>query len=98
MSTASRWPARILQGANRTFLVPAVLAKVLESGEDAVKLFSALKTYAYGASPMPLAAAARGAGGVAEHRLHPGLRPDRGGRRHQPPACRRTIAPTTRSG
>src|ERR1700710_1920468 len=44
----------ILQGANRTFLVPAVLAKVLESGEDAVKLFAALKTYGYGASPMPL--------------------------------------------
>ncbi|PRC43505.1 long-chain fatty acid--CoA ligase, partial [Mycobacterium sp. ITM-2017-0098] len=44
----------ILKGANRTFLVPAVLAKVLESGEDAVKLFSALKTFAYGASPMPL--------------------------------------------
>ncbi|MBB5161633.1 long-chain-fatty-acid--CoA ligase [Mycobacterium sp. AZCC_0083] len=44
----------ILQGANRTFLVPAVLAKVLESGEDAVKLFGALKTYSYGASPMPL--------------------------------------------
>ncbi|BBZ26630.1 long-chain-fatty-acid--CoA ligase [Mycolicibacterium madagascariense] len=44
----------ILAGANRTFLVPAVLAKVLESGEDAVKLFSALKTYGYGASPMPL--------------------------------------------
>ncbi|KMO76933.1 long-chain-fatty-acid--CoA ligase [Mycolicibacterium chlorophenolicum] len=44
----------ILKGANRTFLVPAVLAKVLESGEDAVKLFAALKTYAYGASPMPL--------------------------------------------
>ncbi|MDT5387929.1 MAG: hypothetical protein QOE04_1570 [Mycobacterium sp.] len=44
----------ILQGANRTFLVPAVLAKVLDSGEDAVKLFGALKTYSYGASPMPL--------------------------------------------
>ncbi|NVN53278.1 long-chain-fatty-acid--CoA ligase [Mycolicibacterium hippocampi] len=44
----------IFKGANRTFLVPAVLAKVLESGEDAVKLFSALKTYGYGASPMPL--------------------------------------------
>ncbi len=44
----------ILQGANRTFLVPAVLAKVLESGADAIKLFGALKTYAYGASPMPL--------------------------------------------
>jgi acyl-CoA synthetase (AMP-forming)/AMP-acid ligase II len=44
----------ILKGANRTFLVPAVLAKVLETGDDAVKLFGALKTYAYGASPMPL--------------------------------------------
>jgi acyl-CoA synthetase (AMP-forming)/AMP-acid ligase II len=44
----------ILSGANRTFLVPAVLAKVLESGDDAVKLFGALKTYGYGASPMPL--------------------------------------------
>ncbi len=43
----------ILKGANRTFLVPAVLAKVLESGEDAVKLFGSLKTFAYGASPMP---------------------------------------------
>jgi acyl-CoA synthetase (AMP-forming)/AMP-acid ligase II len=44
----------ILKGANRTFLVPAVLAKVLDSGPDAVKLFGALKTYSYGASPMPL--------------------------------------------
>ncbi|BBX18784.1 long-chain fatty acid--CoA ligase [Mycolicibacterium duvalii] len=44
----------ILKGANRTFLVPAVLAKVLEAGEDAVKLFAALKTFGYGASPMPL--------------------------------------------
>ena len=44
----------ILKGANRTFLVPAVLANVLDSGEDAVKLFSRLKTYSYGASPMPL--------------------------------------------
>ncbi|MCR6032403.1 long-chain-fatty-acid--CoA ligase [Nocardioides sp. zg-579] len=43
----------ILAGANRTFLVPAVLAQVLQSGEDAVKLFGALKTYTYGAAPMP---------------------------------------------
>ncbi len=43
----------ILAGANRTFLVPAVLAQVLQSGPDAVKLFGALKTYTYGASPMP---------------------------------------------
>jgi acyl-CoA synthetase (AMP-forming)/AMP-acid ligase II len=44
----------ILGGATRTFLVPAVLAQVLQSGPDAVKLFGALKTYTYGASPMPL--------------------------------------------
>jgi acyl-CoA synthetase (AMP-forming)/AMP-acid ligase II len=43
----------IMQGANRTFLVPAVLAQVLQSGPDAVKLFGALKTYTYGAAPMP---------------------------------------------
>jgi acyl-CoA synthetase (AMP-forming)/AMP-acid ligase II len=45
--------AAILHGANRTFLVPAVLAQVLQSGPDAVALFAALKTYTYGASPMP---------------------------------------------
>jgi acyl-CoA synthetase (AMP-forming)/AMP-acid ligase II len=44
----------IVQGANRTFLVPAVLAQVLQSGDDAIKLFGNLKTYCYGASPMPL--------------------------------------------
>jgi len=44
----------ILQGANRTFLVPAVLAQVLQSGDDGVKLFGSLKTYCYGAAPMPL--------------------------------------------
>ena len=44
----------IMQGANRTFLVPAVLAQVLQSGEQAVQVFGQLKTYCYGASPMPL--------------------------------------------
>jgi len=44
----------IMAGANRTFLVPAVLAQVLQSGDDAVKLFGQLKTYCYGAAPMPL--------------------------------------------
>ncbi len=44
----------ILAGANRTFLVPAVLAQVLASGEDAVKVFARLKTYCYGAAPMPM--------------------------------------------
>lgn len=43
----------ILAGANCTFLVPAVLAQVLQAGPDAVTLFAALKTYTYGASPMP---------------------------------------------
>ena len=43
----------IMNGANRTFLVPAVLAQVLQVGPDAVKLFGALKTYTYGAAPMP---------------------------------------------
>ena len=43
----------IMAGANRTFLVPAVLAQVLQAGPDAVKLFAALKTYTYGAAPMP---------------------------------------------
>ena len=43
----------ILNGANRTFLVPAVLAQVLQAGPDAVRLFGALKTYTYGAAPMP---------------------------------------------
>jgi acyl-CoA synthetase (AMP-forming)/AMP-acid ligase II len=33
--------------------VPAVLAQVLQGGPDAVKLFGALKTYTYGAAPMP---------------------------------------------
>jgi acyl-CoA synthetase (AMP-forming)/AMP-acid ligase II len=45
----------MLGGATRTFLVPAVLAKVLEMGPDAVALFSRLRTFVYGASPMPLA-------------------------------------------
>ena len=44
----------ILAGANRTFLVPAVLAQVLQSGEQAVAVFGKLKTYTYGASPMPM--------------------------------------------
>ncbi|WZH52686.1 MAG: long-chain-fatty-acid--CoA ligase [Nocardioides alkalitolerans] len=43
----------ILGGANKTFLVPAVLALVLQSGPDAVKLFGALTSYTYGAAPMP---------------------------------------------
>jgi acyl-CoA synthetase (AMP-forming)/AMP-acid ligase II len=44
----------ILAGANRTFLVPAVLAQVLQAGPDAVREFGRLRTYTYGAAPMPL--------------------------------------------
>ena len=44
----------IMAGANRTFLVPAVLAQVLQSGPEAIGLFGRLKTYCYGAAPMPL--------------------------------------------
>ena len=43
----------IMNGGNGAFLVPAVLAQVLASGGDAVKLFGALKIYTYGAAPMP---------------------------------------------
>ncbi len=43
----------MLAGATRTFLVPAVLAKVMEMGPDAVSLFNRLRTFVYGASPMP---------------------------------------------
>ncbi len=43
----------IMAGANRTFLVPAVLAQVLQSGDGAIALFGRLKTYCYGAAPMP---------------------------------------------
>jgi acyl-CoA synthetase (AMP-forming)/AMP-acid ligase II len=43
----------MLAGATRTFLVPAVLAKVMEMGPDAVALFNRLRTFVYGASPMP---------------------------------------------
>lgn len=43
----------IFQGATRTFLVPAVLAKVMQMGPDAIGLFNRLRTFVYGASPMP---------------------------------------------
>ena len=41
-------------GADRLFLVPAVVAGVLAGGEGAIKAFSGLKSFCYGASPMPL--------------------------------------------
>ena len=49
----------LLAGATRTFLVPAVLGKVMEMGPDAVGLFNQLRTFVYGASPMPPALLAK---------------------------------------
>jgi len=43
----------ILQGANRMFLVPAVLAQVIQSGPQGIDMFSRLKSFTYGAAPMP---------------------------------------------
>jgi len=43
----------ILEGANRMFLVPAVLAQVLQAGQAAIDIFGRLKTFTYGAAPMP---------------------------------------------
>jgi len=44
----------IAQGADRMFLVPAVVAGVLAGGDQAVAAFSGLRCFCYGASPMPL--------------------------------------------
>ena len=46
--------AAIMHGANRLFLVPAVLSQVLQSGPEAIALFGRLKMFTYGAAPMPL--------------------------------------------
>jgi acyl-CoA synthetase (AMP-forming)/AMP-acid ligase II len=43
----------IMQGANRMFLVPAVLAGVIQSGPQGIEMFSQLKSFTYGAAPMP---------------------------------------------
>jgi acyl-CoA synthetase (AMP-forming)/AMP-acid ligase II len=43
----------ILRGANLMFLVPAVLAQVIGSGQQGIEVFSKLKSFTYGASPMP---------------------------------------------
>ena len=78
----------ILAGANRTFLVPAVLAQVLQAGPDAVKLFGGAEDLHVRRRADAAAAAARRDGGLAGHRLHPGLRADRGRRRGHPPDAR----------
>ena len=43
----------IMRGANRMFLVPAVLAQVIQSGPQGIEMFSRLKSFTYGAAPMP---------------------------------------------
>jgi acyl-CoA synthetase (AMP-forming)/AMP-acid ligase II len=68
----------MLAGATRTFLVPAVLAKVMEMGPDAIKLFNQLRTSDAARSASP------GAHRVPRHRFHPGVRTDRGVRGHHP--------------
>ncbi|WP_278258846.1 AMP-binding protein [Nocardioides convexus] len=78
----------ILAGANRTFLVPAVLAQVLQAGPDAVKPVRPAQDLHLRRRADAAAAAARCDGGLAGHRLHPGLRPHRGGRRRDPPDAR----------
>jgi len=46
--------AALAAGATHAFLVPAVVAGVLQAGERAIEAFSRLKYLGYGASPMPL--------------------------------------------
>ncbi|HLR85695.1 MAG TPA: AMP-binding protein, partial [Nocardioidaceae bacterium] len=45
--------AAIMAGATHAFLVPAVAAGILAAGPDAIALFSKLRLFTYGASPMP---------------------------------------------
>ena len=45
--------AAITAGATHAFLVPAVAAGILAAGPDAIALFSKLRLFTYGASPMP---------------------------------------------
>ncbi|MET1036739.1 MAG: long-chain-fatty-acid--CoA ligase [Aeromicrobium sp.] len=44
----------MLAGCTHVFLVPAVVAALLAAGPDAMRLFSRLKGFGYGAAPMPL--------------------------------------------
>lgn len=41
-------------GATHAFLVPAVVAALLQAGPEAMGMFSRLKVFSYGAAPMPL--------------------------------------------
>ena len=44
----------MMAGVTHAFLVPAVVAALLQAGPDAMKLFSRLKAFSYGAAPMPM--------------------------------------------
>jgi acyl-CoA synthetase (AMP-forming)/AMP-acid ligase II len=44
----------MLAGTTHAFLVPAVVAALLQAGPEAMALFSRLKAFSYGAAPMPL--------------------------------------------
>lgn len=44
----------MLAGCTHTFLVPAVVAALEAAGPEAMALFSRLKSFGYGAAPMPL--------------------------------------------
>ncbi|MGH3457541.1 long-chain-fatty-acid--CoA ligase [Aeromicrobium sp.] len=44
----------MMAGATHAFLVPAVVAALIQAGPEAMGLFSRLKAFAYGAAPMPL--------------------------------------------
>ena len=44
----------MMAGANHAFLVPAVVAALIQAGPEAMALFSRLKSFWYGAAPMPL--------------------------------------------
>lgn len=44
----------MMAGVTHAFLVPAVVAMLLQAGPDAMRLFSGLRAFSYGAAPMPL--------------------------------------------
>jgi acyl-CoA synthetase (AMP-forming)/AMP-acid ligase II len=45
--------AGMMAGCTHTFLVPAVVAALVAAGPEAMRLFSGLKAFGYGAAPMP---------------------------------------------
>ena len=44
----------MMAGTTHAFLVPAVVAALIQAGPEAMELFSRLKAFAYGAAPMPM--------------------------------------------